>query len=94
MDCYIGAIDCALFLRTVVRSLAVRGKNDTLSPFGWDALSSLPLTAFPKDAGDQTVPIDVADSLYYFSPKSLCSKALYLQVKSLSIPQRPQSLIG
>ncbi|MCY7276265.1 MAG: hypothetical protein LH702_21635, partial [Phormidesmis sp. CAN_BIN44] len=38
------------------------GKNYTLSPIRWDALSSFPLTAFPKDAGDQTVPIDGADS--------------------------------
>jgi len=63
MDCHIRAIDCTLFLRSVVRSLADRGKNYTLSPFGWDALSSFPLTAFPKDAGDRTVPIDVANVL-------------------------------
>ena len=61
-DGHIRAIDGALFLRSIVRSLADRGKNYTLSPIRWDALSSFPLTAFPKDAGDQTVPIDVADS--------------------------------
>ena len=51
-DGHIRAIDSALFLRAVVRSLAAKGKNYTLSPMRWEALSSFPLTAFPKDAGD------------------------------------------
>jgi hypothetical protein len=77
MDCHIWAIDGALFLRSVVRSLADRGKNYALSPIRWDALSSFPLTAFPKDAGDQTVPIDVADSLYYFRLNLFRSRGFY-----------------
>jgi hypothetical protein len=72
--------DIALFLRSVVRSLADRGKNDTLSPIRWEALSSYPLTAFFYDAGDQTVPIDVADSctknIMKLNPKNLVTAYL------------------
>jgi hypothetical protein len=80
MDCHIRAIDIALFLRSVVCSLADRGKNDTLSPIRWEALSSYPLTAFFYDAGDQTVPIDVADSctknIMKLNPKNLVTAYL------------------
>jgi len=69
MDCHIWVIDCTLFLRSAVRSLTNRGKNYTLSPIRWEALSSFLLTAFPKDAGDQTVPIDVADSCVNYTMK-------------------------